>query len=143
MYDCGDLIHAKSGISEDVKMKFSKWLHSIDCEVHLILGNHDYALFKDSPVEWPLIIHKRELLIEPFLFAHIPMHHEQWFVWSGHIHPKVEIKNRYDRVVLRCFQIFSDLGIVPAFGFFTGGMIVQKSKECKIYAIADDSVIEV
>ncbi len=139
----GDLIHAKSGISEDVKKKFSEWLHSMECEFHLVLGNHDYALLKSSPEEWPLNIHKKELLIEPFYFSHVPMHHEEWFVWSGHLHPKVEIKNRYDRVVLRCFQIFSNLAIIPAFGFFVGGTMVRKSKDCKIYAIADDTVIEI
>ncbi|MBA3602341.1 MAG: ligase-associated DNA damage response endonuclease PdeM [Parachlamydiaceae bacterium] len=139
----GDLIHAQSGISDDVKKKFSEWLHSTACEVHLIFGNHDYALIKNLPPEWPLHTHKEGLLIEPFYFSHFPMHHEQWFVWSGHLHPKVEISNSYDRLVLRCFQIFKDLAIIPAFGFFVGGTLVRKSVECKIYVIADDSVIEI
>ncbi|MBA2727002.1 MAG: ligase-associated DNA damage response endonuclease PdeM, partial [Parachlamydiaceae bacterium] len=123
----GDLIHAQSGISEDVKKKFSEWLHKTQCEVHLILGNHDHALIKNLPPEWPLYIHKESLLIEPFYFSHFPIHHDQWFVFSGHLHPKVEITNNYDRLVLRCFQIFKDLAIIPAFGFFVGGTLVRKS----------------
>ena len=35
----GDLIHAKSGLSLNVKKKFSEWLHEINSEIHLVLGN--------------------------------------------------------------------------------------------------------
>jgi DNA ligase-associated metallophosphoesterase len=139
----GDLIHAKSGLSEDVKLKVSLWLQSLRCEVHLILGNHDKHLIKNLPQEWSLHTHLEGLLIEPFYFSHFPIPHEKWFVWSGHLHPKVELSNKYDRLVLRCFQIFDNLGILPGFGFFVGGTIVKKSKNCKIYAIADEVVIKV
>ncbi|MBA3817100.1 MAG: ligase-associated DNA damage response endonuclease PdeM [Parachlamydiaceae bacterium] len=139
----GDLIHAESGISENVKKKFSDWLNTTQCEMHLVLGNHDHALIKKLPPEWPLFTHKNGLLIEPFYFSHFPMEHEKWFVWSGHLHPKVAISNNYDRIVLRCFQVFKNLAIIPAFGFFVGGSMVKKSKDCKIYAIADDSVVEI
>jgi DNA ligase-associated metallophosphoesterase len=139
----GDLIHAESGISSDVKKRFGEWLQKTSCEVHLILGNHDYALSKNLPPEWPLHIHKEGLLIEPFYFSHFPVRHAEGFVWSGHLHPKIEIRNNYDRLVLRCFQIFKDLAVIPAFGFFVGGTLVKKSKDCKIYAIADQFVIEV
>ncbi|HEV8051434.1 MAG TPA: ligase-associated DNA damage response endonuclease PdeM [Parachlamydiaceae bacterium] len=139
----GDLIHALSGLSDSVKKIFEGWLQSVECEVHLVLGNHDYALLKNLPAEWSLHIHKEALLIEPFYFSHFPTYHEKWFVWSGHLHPKVEISNGYDRLVLRCFQIFKDMAIIPAFGFFVGGTMVRKSQECKIYVIADESVIEI
>lgn len=139
----GDLIHAESGISAEVKKKFSEWLNKTKCEVHLIFGNHDRALIKNLPLEWSLVTHPNGLLIEPFYFSHFPIQHEEWFVWSGHLHPKIEIRNRYDRLVLRCFQIYKDLAVIPAFGFFVGGTLVKKSKDCKIYAVAEDSVIEI
>lgn len=139
----GDLIHAKNGLSPEIKMKFSEWLREIKCEVHLVLGNHDHTLIKNLPPEWPLAIYKEGLLIEPFYFSHLPIRHAPWFVWSGHVHPKIEIKNKSDRLVLRCFQIFSDLAIIPAFGFFVGGALVKKSTDCKIYAIADNAIIEI
>lgn len=139
----GDLIHAQKGLSEDVRKTFSEWLHKLPCEVHLIIGNHDTALLKHLPSEWSLNIHKDGLIWEPFYFSHYPKHHEQWFVWSGHVHPKVEIKNAYDRLVLRCFQIFPDIALMPAFGFFVGGALIKKSEDCKIYAIADHAVIEI
>lgn len=139
----GDLIHAKSGISEDVKNKFSAWLKNLSCEVHLVLGNHDHSLIKGLPLEWSLEMHQESFLMEPFFFSHHPKEHPEWFVWSGHLHPKVEIKNKYDRLVLRCFQVFKTHAILPAFGFFVGGTLVKKTKDCSIYAIADDLVIEI
>jgi DNA ligase-associated metallophosphoesterase len=139
----GDLIHAKNGISEDVKIKFAKWLSTINCEVHLVVGNHDRSLINELPSEWSLQIHKEGLLIEPFYFSHYPIIHEKFFVWSGHLHPKVEISDQYDSVVLRCFQVFSTHAVLPAFGFFVGGSFVRKSSDCKIYAIAEHQVIEI
>lgn len=138
----GDLIHAKSGLTEDVKLKFSDWLKQIPCKMHLILGNHDYSLLHHLPPEWDLNVHKEGLLVEPFYFSHYPKPHNEFFVWSGHLHPKVEIKNTHDRIVLRCFQIFPHLAILPAFGFFVGGTLIKKSKEAQIFAIADQTVIE-
>lgn len=139
----GDLIHAQSGMTSSVKNKVSTWLKEIPCPCHLILGNHDQPLIKNLPSDWSLHLHTEGLLVEPFYFSHYPMHHEQWFVWAGHLHPKVEISNGYDRLVLRCFQIFSDLAILPAFGFFVGGALVKKSRGCRIFAIAHDTVIEI
>lgn len=139
----GDLIHAENGITEDVKNKFSNWLHATNCEIHLVVGNHDRSLVKNLPPEWDLQIHKEGVLMEPFYFSHYPTINEKWFVWSGHVHPMVEIRDQYDRIVLRCFQFFSNQAILPAFGFFVGGSFVKKSSNCKIYAIADDQIIEV
>ncbi len=139
----GDLIHAKNGLSLEVRKLFSDWLKAANCEIHLVMGNHDYSLAKELPADWPLHFHKEYLLIEQFYFSHFPLQHPEWFVWAGHIHPKVLIKNRHDQVTLRCFQIFPNLGILPAFGSFVGGAYVKKSSECKIYGIADDTVIKV
>jgi DNA ligase-associated metallophosphoesterase len=139
----GDLIHAPKGLTHAVISQFAAWLQNTPCEIHLIFGNHDRALIKNLPPEWDLHTHKDALLLEPFYFSHHPLRHETFFVFSGHIHPKIEISNKHDRLVLRCFQIFKDQAILPAFGFFTGGVLVKKSKVCKVYAIADDTVVEV
>lgn len=138
----GDLIHAKSGLTPEVKKLFSDWLHSLNCEIHLVLGNHDHSLVKDLPKEWPLTLHKESLLVEPFYFSHYPTTHPTHLVWSGHIHPKVEIKNYHDRIVLRCFQLYENQVILPAFGSFTGGTFVKKDNTCRLLAIAGNSLIE-
>ncbi|MBA2367839.1 MAG: ligase-associated DNA damage response endonuclease PdeM [Candidatus Protochlamydia sp.] len=139
----GDLIHAKSGLSAEVTRMFSEFLHGACCETHLVMGNHDRALAKKLPEEWPLYLHKELLFIEPFVFSHHPLANENGFVWAGHLHPKVELKSLHDRLVLRCFQIFPNLGILPAFGEFVGGSFVKKNEGCQIYAIANSKVIKI
>lgn len=138
----GDLIHAKSGLSTDVVRLFSDFLKAADCEVHLIMGNHDRTLASSLPKEWPLCLHRQTLFIEPFHFSHFPVSDKEGFVWSGHLHPKVEIRNRQDRLVFRCFQIFPNLGILPAFGEFVGGSFVKRCNTCDIYAIVESEVVK-
>lgn len=139
----GDLIHAKSGLTENVTRRVSQWLHQVGVEVHLVAGNHDRVLLQALPSSWPITMHTDGFAEGPFYFSHHPRHHPKGFVFAGHIHPKCEIGNQHDSLVLRCFQIFSDLAILPAFGFFIGGTLVRKSEACKIYVIADEQVIEV
>lgn len=139
----GDLIHAKSGLSTNVIEMFSKFLREANCEIHLVLGNHDRSLATSLPKEWPLCVHKEGLLIEPFYFSHYPTISDKGFVWAGHLHPKIEVKSSHDRLVFRCFQIFPTLGILPAFGEFVGGTFVKKSTECQIYAIVDSQVLKI
>lgn len=139
----GDLIHAKSGLSPSVVEKFADWISTLPCEVHLILGNHDRSLHNNLPHEWNLHIYENGLAIPPFYFSHFPLEHPDLFVFAGHLHPKIEIRDKSDRLVLKCFQIFPHLAIIPAFSSFAGGTFVTKNPQCKIYAIADQSVIEI
>ncbi|WP_075883856.1 ligase-associated DNA damage response endonuclease PdeM [Candidatus Protochlamydia sp. W-9] len=138
----GDLIHATSGLSEYVQNTFTDWLKMLPCDLHLVMGNHDKNLVKYLPKTWSFHIHANHFLMEPFYFCHIPCLQEPWFVWSGHLHPKIELKSRHDRLSLHCFQIFPKLGILPAFSEFVGGSFVKKDSNCNIFGIVDSSVIK-
>lgn len=139
----GDLIHSASGISETVRSQFRDWLESIDCEIDLVVGNHDRSLIKNLPQEWNLSMHVQKLLIPPFCFCHIPTLQEGYFVWSGHIHPEIVLKSGVDRIRLRCFQVFEEQAVLPAFSSFVGGCYVQKNEINRIFAIAEDQIIEI
>lgn len=139
----GDLIHAKSGLSDRVKNKFSQWLQNLPCEIELVFGNHDRTLIKNLPNEWKLHPHFDRLVIPPFCFCHIPTQVENYFVWSGHVHPQIILKNGSDRLKLRCFQIFPNMAILPAFSIFTGGSLVRKGPHDRIFVTTGREVIEV
>jgi uncharacterized protein len=139
----GDLIHSKNGLSGRVKTKFKEWLSNVDCGIELVIGNHDRALIKQVPEGWNLHVHKEHLLIEPFCFSHYPRNFEEYFVWSGHIHPQFLIKSRHDQLTLRCFHVSENQGILPAFSDFVGGAYVKKEPRSKVYIIAHDTVIEI
>jgi len=138
----GDLIHAKIGLTNEIKDSFRDWLSALCCEVHLIIGNHDKSLVKGLPKEWPIHLHQNGLTLVPFYFSHFPTTHENLFVWAGHLHPKIKLKSAHDCLVLPCFQIFSHLGILPAFSSFVGGTYVEKTPSCKIFIVTDSSVIQ-
>ncbi len=138
----GDLIHAKAGLSEPIVAMFSEWLKGIDCEIDLVIGNHDRSLQKYLPHEWTLHLHKESYVNPPFCFCHFPCQKEGYFVWSGHLHPQIAIRGKSDRVVVRCFHIGKEMAILPAFSSFVGGSFVQKGKDTKIYGIANDKIIE-
>jgi len=138
----GDLIHSNLSWTTEVKRKIGEWLKNCPVEVHLVLGNHDKSLLKNIDPKWPLKVHD-ELLIEPFLFSHYPKECLPWFVWAGHLHPKIEIKNGHDRLVLRCFQVFENYAILPTFSDFAGGSFVNKTPSNRIFAIANTTVVEI
>lgn len=139
----GDLIHSKTGLTIEMISKFSQWLSKHSCRVDLVLGNHDHYLIKNLPSQWSLIPHHETLILEPFCFSHLPMEATDLFVWSGHIHPQIVLKNRGDRLCLRCFKISSNQGILPAFSTIVGGHTIKKDKNSRIFVTTGVEVIEI
>lgn len=139
----GDLIHAKAGLTEPVVEMFSEWLKEVNCEIDLVIGNHDRSLQKHLPHEWSLQLHKESFIDPPFCFCHFPCQKEDFYVWSGHLHPQIAIRGKIDRVVVRCFSIGKDVAILPAFSSFVGGTLIQKDKDTKLYGIANDKILEI
>jgi len=64
-------------------------------------------------------------------------------VWSGHIHPQITLKSGKEHLTLRCFQIFTHLGILPAFSSFVGGAPIKREKNSRIFVTTGQEVIEV
>lgn len=139
----GDLIHAKLGLSEQVATLFANWIKKLNCEIDLVFGNHDRALIKHLPHDWSLHCYHDHLIREPFCFSHVPKTVDGSFVWSGHIHPQITLKSGKERLTLRCFQIFTHLGILPAFSSFVGGAPIKREKESRIFVTTGQEVIEV
>lgn len=84
-----------------------------------LLGNHDPA----PPVGFggeslP------ELRIGPLLFRHEPQPGSIGEV-AGHLHPKVFIATRAQRISARCFVTDGHQAILPAFGALTGGLDIR------------------
>ena len=47
-----------------------------------------------------------------------------------------------DRLRLACFHFGADVGLLPAFGAFTGMQDIEPDGTDRVYAIADDRVVE-
>jgi hypothetical protein len=48
-----------------------------------------------------------------------------------------------DRLRLPCFHLGTAVGILPAFSAFTGGVDMKRRPGERIFAIADEAVVEV
>lgn len=138
----GDLIHSKTGLSALVREKIHHFLKTLACKVHLVFGNHDRPLLKSLPEEWNLQVYLEEFRIDNFCFRHHPVEDPHYFVWCGHLHPQFWLTSGADALRLPCFYLKKHLMILPAFGFFTGGMNMKKTQENEIYLVADKTVIK-
>jgi metallophosphoesterase superfamily enzyme len=66
------------------------------------------------------------------------------YVLAGHEHPVYVIASRADSVRVPCFRFAARCGVLPAFGAFTGGFVVnQSADDAAIYAVAQNRVIAV
>lgn len=133
----GDLFH--SYINNEWQ-HFEQWMQDISAEVILIEGNHDVI----SPLKYEALGVQviPELIIGDFLFTHHPEERENYFNFSGHIHPGVKINGTArQQLKLPCFFRRKNQMILPAFGEFTGKHILEPKKEDKVYVVTKEEVI--
>ncbi|MCW5635562.1 MAG: ligase-associated DNA damage response endonuclease PdeM [Rubrivivax sp.] len=110
----------------------------------LVRGNHD-AKAGDPPAEW-----RMEVVDEPWPLGPLALRHEPEpdaagrYVLAGHLHPALHLAGRGPgRMRLPCFHFGSSVGVLPAFGEFTGSTAVRAQPGDRLFAIADDEVREI
>lgn len=133
----GDLFHSAKNAEWDL---FEEWISNHDQETYLIAGNHDIIDQKHYYQIGILVIDSLE--IDHFLFTHHPTEKENFFNFSGHIHPGIILRGLgLQSLKLRCFFQKSNQMILPAFGEFTGKFIMKPEPEHTVFAIAGDEII--
>ena len=137
----GDLIHSRRGLTPAVQERIAAWRAGHDIEMVLVRGNHDRHL-KTLPPEWHMDVQEAHLDEGPFRFAHHPEPATGRYSWAGHLHPVVRLSRGADRLRLPCFHLGTAAGILPAFSAFTGGVDMKRRPGERIFAIADEAVVE-
>ena len=103
----------------------------------LVKGNHD--ILGNYPATLQVV---DKLEVEPFSFTHIQSD-EALYNISGHIHPGITIRGRARQgMTFACFLFGKKNAVLPAFGQFTGIKKIRPVKSDKVFAIAEDQVIE-
>ncbi len=138
----GDLVHSRRGLTPEVVQRVAAWRTGHDVEMVLVRGNHDRHL-DALPAAWRMELLEPHLDAGPFRFAHHPEPARGHYVWAGHLHPTVRLSTGADRLRLPCFHLGTDVGVLPAFSAFTGGMDIRPAAGERLFAIAGDSVVEV
>lgn len=145
LFILGDFMHALPSHGES-------WLkqlgHLIDLNKHLqisiVAGNHDRSAARvriDQRIRW----YDQSTPEGPFVLQHEPGEDPRGYVLCGHLHPAWRISaSRRASVRTPAFWFRRHCAVLPAFGEFTGGMIVKPDPDIdRLFMAAPDKVIEV
>lgn len=142
----GDLFHSRTGkVASRTITMIQEWrAQHATLEMLLIRGNHDRRAGDPPPdLNIPSVNPPYELA--PFVLYHEPpvTPPTQGYALAGHIHPGVRLTGAgRQRERLPCFLLGPRLGLLPAFGSFTGTVEVRPKPNDRVYVIADDAVVD-
>ena len=136
----GDLFHSKFSIDRTLKKKVEDLPEILKTNVELVLGNHDEGCnIKNFKI---FNIKKTKNIV----FSHEPVNLENKKILNicGHYHPKLYLKNKGDKLSLRCFAMDMNKNVLflPAFGDLTGGYPCKKSF-VKWAIVSEEEIIEI
>jgi uncharacterized protein len=140
----GDFFHAKSGRASQTLAAISSWRdRHANLEIVLVRGNHDLGA-GDPPSEWGFSCYDEPCLEPPFVFRHHPAEEREGYVLAGHIHPAVSLSGLGgQREKLPCFLFGERIGLLPAFGGFTGGASVRPRRGDRVFVLAGEDVVPI
>jgi DNA ligase-associated metallophosphoesterase len=140
----GDFFHARSGRAPATLAAIADWRQRhADLEIVLVRGNHDRGA-GDPPREWRFDCHDEPWIEPPFAFRHHPGEEAAGYVLAGHVHPAISIAGLgRQRERLPCFLFGERIGILPAFGDFTGAAAIRPRLGDRVYGVAGEEVIPI
>ena len=140
----GDFLHAREGRNANTFAALAAWRGShATLDVRLIRGNHDRRA-GDPPSEVGIECIDGPVIEAPFALTHHPIAVAGRYVLAGHMHPCVTLSGAArQRERLRCFWFGADVGVLPAFGEFTGCASIEPSSSDAVWAVADERVMRV
>jgi DNA ligase-associated metallophosphoesterase len=144
----GDLIHDQTALLDQTCHAVRAWRESLSSvQIDLIPGNHDRRARSCEPLgvrvlEERVGLGKLDLTHEPPARGDPAADRP---TLCGHIHPMVLVggARSVSRVRTPCFWFDGPLGILPAFGSFTGGYAMGLGPSHGVFAAGDRTVIPV
>ncbi|MBC7529944.1 MAG: ligase-associated DNA damage response endonuclease PdeM [Oligoflexus sp.] len=133
----GDLMHSPKGIPLSVQETIEQWRTRCSIPIVSIRGNHDPKV-SEFPPHWNMSWVSEPYVEGPFCFRHEPGSSEGLYTWCGHIHPVLNLGR--PRMRLPCFWLSPSLGVLPSFGFFTGGHAIKPTRHDEVFVISGGEV---
>lgn len=139
----GDLLHSARSHAAATLAAVAQWRERhAALELLLVRGNHDDRA-GDPPGSLRIEVVDEPHLEAGFALCHHPQPHDHAYVLAGHVHPCVSLGGRaHDRLRLPCFHFGERVGVLPAFGSFTGMHALERLPGDRAFVIADDEVRE-
>lgn len=145
----GDFLHSARSHAQGTLSVLHAWREAHpELPVTLVRGNHDDRA-GDPPASLRFTIVDEPLRLGPFALCHHPRALPDAYVLAGHWHPCISVGGRaFERLRLPCFWLGDDsgqlpqqaVGILPAFGSFTGMHRIEPRAGDRIFPIAEDLV---
>ena len=141
----GDMFHSKANKEIDF---FFRWRADLSyLQIHLIKGNHD-ILQEDWYEKACIKITTQQSVIDKFCFVHDineikPEELQESYFFSGHIHPGINVKSRSRQSLsFPCYYFSQQYAVLPAFSKFTGFVTIKPKRSDTIYAIVNQSLVQ-
>ena len=145
----GDFLHSRRSHAPQTLAALSGWrAEHADIELTLVRGNHDDRA-GDPPSSLDIMVVDEPLPLGPFALCHHPKPVPGAYVLAGHWHPCISVSGRaFERLRLPCFWFGDDtgtlpeqaVGVLPAFGSFTGMHRIEPRAGDRIFPVAGDVV---
>ena len=147
----GDFLHSARSHAPGTLLALAQWRAAhADLGLTLVRGNHDDRA-GDPPAELGFRVVDEPLRLGPFALCHHPRPVSGAYVLAGHWHPCAQVAGRaHERLRLPCFWLGADhdlvaaaaVGVLPAFGHFTGMHPIARRPGDRVCVIAGDVVRE-
>lgn len=136
----GDFVHSSRSFAPATVRALRAWREAhAGLRITLLRGNHD-GRAGDPPADLAIDAIDGPLRLGPLQLQHEPAPDAEAYVLAGHVHPCVMVGARgFDRLRLPCFHFGERVGVLPAFGEFTGSHALARLPGDRVFAIADDT----
>lgn len=146
----GDFLHSARAHAKGTLDALRRWrAEHAALPLALVRGNHDDRA-GDPPPDLSIEVVDEPLPLGAFALCHHPRPVAGRYVLAGHWHPCIGVGGRaFQRLRLPCFWFGDDaqprraVGVLPAFGSFTGMHPIAPGAGDRIFAVADDVVRQV
>jgi DNA ligase-associated metallophosphoesterase len=145
----GDFLHSARSHAAGTLAALARWREQhASLPLTLVRGNHDDRA-GDPPPGLGFTVVDEPLTMGPFALCHHPRPVQGRYVLAGHWHPCISVGGRaFERLRLPCFWLGDDtgrlpqqaVGVLPAFGSFTGMHRIEPRAGDRIFPVADDVV---
>ena len=139
----GDFLHSERSHAASTLGAVARWRHThAALELTLVRGNHDDRA-GDPPVSLGIFCVDEPLRLGGLALCHHPQPVADAYVLAGHLHPCVNLAGRaHDRLRLPCFWFGKQVGVLPAFGAFTGMHGIRAAAGDRVFVVGGDEVTE-
>jgi DNA ligase-associated metallophosphoesterase len=137
----GDFLHSARAHAPATLGALARWRRAhAALELVLVRGNHD-SRAGDPPAWLGIRVVDEPFALDGFALSHHPRPRRGAYVLAGHLHPCVSLGGRgFDHLRLPCFWLGDDVGVLPAFGAFTGMHPIDARANDRVFPIADGTV---